>query len=147
MQQDLLFFLVIAVLLSVGGVTLLVLGLRGLRRDRAMREQERTHTEGRIAEVNKHPGTRYRRGNTWHPVVEYTADGKTLKEESALGYPMANFEVGEQVDISYDAEHPEHFHLEKLLDWHTKADRMTVIVGIMWVISAVIGAWVIASVG
>ena len=94
MQQDLLFFLVIAVLLSVGGVTLLVLGLRGVRRDRAMREQERTHTEGRIAEVNKHPGTRYRRGNTWHPVVEYTADGKTLKEESTLGYPLDNFEVG-----------------------------------------------------
>ena len=76
MKHDLLFFLVIAVLLSVGGLTLLVLGLRGIRRDRAMREQERTRTEGRVTEVKKHPGTRYRRGNTWHPVVEYTAGGK-----------------------------------------------------------------------
>ena len=60
---------------------------------------------------------------------------------------MDNFKVGEQVAVCYDAEHPEHFHLEKLLEWHTKADRMTWIVGVLWVISAVIGAWVISSVG
>ena len=82
--------------------------------------------------------------SAWHPVVEFRADGKTLRYEGSTVCRSEQVQVGERVDILYDAEDPSHYHLEGLSEWEATGDRVTVGFGILWIVIAGVIA-VIAS--
>lgn len=96
----------------VGGVFLAVgFGLRRslLRRD----ERQRARSTGRIAEVVR----RVSRGSdgesvSWHPVVEFEADGRRISLESDEGGGRKRFYEGQPVEVLYDPDDPSSFHLE-----------------------------------
>lgn len=107
-QKALVFFAVC----SLVGWILLFTGL-GVRRDRRRREErERTRATGMIVDYER---TRHvRRGvhSYWKPVVEFMADGETIRRAYAMFGDPEKHPVGEAVEVLYDANDPERFHLE-----------------------------------
>ena len=137
MDDHLLFFLVLFPLLAVGGVALIWIGLSGTRKARRRAERERARASGTVVDMVKHLSLG--RGKpliAWHPVVEFRVEGQTLRYESREGYLTGQFKVGECVDILYDADDPSRYHLEKLVEWEAKGDKITIVVGILWVVVA-----------
>lgn len=58
----------------------------------------------------------YRRGNeyggSYHPVVEFSANGRVLRVSSNYGSTPARYAEGERVVVRYDPEKPSRFYLE-----------------------------------
>ena len=143
MKDQMLLFLVLLLLLSVSGIALLWIGLSGVRKARRQAERERTRASGTVVGMAKHLSLG--RGKpliAWHPVVEFQADGKTLRHESRTGYLVDQFTLGESVDILYDADDPSHYHLEKLFERNITGDKVTAIFGILWLVGAAIVAYI-----
>ena len=145
MDDHLLFFLVLFPLLAVGGVALIWIGMSGTRKARRRAERERVRASGTVVDMVKHLSLgRGKPLTAWHPVVEFRADGQTLRCESRDGYSSGQFTVGERVDLLYDADDPSRYHLEKLAEWEATGDRITIVVGILWVVIAGIIAWLVS---
>ena len=136
MSDRLILFLVLFPLASVGGIALIWIGLSGLRKARALEERERSRASGTVVETVRHVSLRRGKIPTWHPVVRFTADGETHCHESRVGYWLGQFEVGESVDILYDANDPSRYHIEKLFDKQITADKITIVVGVLWIVAA-----------
>ena len=136
MDDRLLFFLVLFPLLSVSGIALVWIGLRGVRKARRQEEQERARASGTVVEMVKHFSLRRGKPSSWHPVVEFTVDGQTLRYESPDGYWLDQFKVGECVDVLYDADDPSRFHLEKLFERQIASDKVTIALGMLWIVAA-----------
>lgn len=144
MDDQLLFFLVLFPLLAVGGVSLLWIGLSGIRRARVQAERERARASGTVVDMVKHISLRRGRPSAWHPVVEFRVDGKTLRHECRTGCRSEQLRVGDRVDILYDADDPSRYHLEKLAEWEATGDRITVVVGILWIAVAGVIAFIVS---
>ena len=145
MDERLLLFLVLFLLLSVGGVALLWIGLSGIRKAHEQAERERSRASGIVVDMVKHRSLgRGKPLTAWHPVVEFRADGETLRQESRTGYWLDQFKIGERVDILYDADAPSHYHLEKLFERHVSGNKVTAIAGILWIIVAGIVAFIVS---
>ena len=145
MDDRFLLFLVLSPLLSVGGIALVVIGLSGIRKARGQAERERARASGTVVDmVKRHSLGRGRPLTAWHPVLEFRAGGQTLRHESREGYWPGQFTVGERVEILYDADDPSRFHLEKLFEGHVTGCRITVRVGILWVVLAGVAAWLVS---
>ena len=144
MDERLLSFLVFFPLLSVCGIALVGIGLSGIRRARRQQEQERARTTGIVVDFVVHRSLRRGKPPSWHPVVEFEADGRLIRQECRDGYWLDQFRVGEQVDLLYDADDPGRYHLEKLFDANVTGDRVTVAVGILWIAIAGVVAWLIS---
>lgn len=145
MDDHLLLFLVLFPLLSVVGIALIWIGLSGIRKARVRAERERTRASGTVVDMVRHLSLgRGKPCIAWHPVVEFRADGQTVRHESRTGYQAGQRRLGERVDILYDADDPSHFHLEKLSEWEAAGDRVTVIVGILWIVVASIVAFAVS---
>ena len=145
MDDHLLFFLVLFPLLAVGGVTLIWIGLSGTRKARRRAERERVRASGTVVDMVKHLSLgRGKPLTACHPVVEFQVEGQTLRHESRDGYMSNQFKVGERVDLLYDADDPGSYHLEKLTEWEAAGDRITIVVGILWVVIAGIIAMLVS---
>ena len=145
MDEHLLFFLVLFPLTAVGGVALIWIGLSQIRKARRRAEQERARASGTVVDMVKHLSLR--RGKpiaVWHPVVEFRAEGQTFRNECRDGYLQGQIKVGEDVDLLYDADDPGCYHLEKLTEWEAAGDRITIVVGILWVVIAGIIAMLVS---
>ena len=145
MDDQLLLFLVLFPLLSAGGIALLWIGLSGARKANEQAERERTRAAGVVVDRVRHFSLG--RGKPlmgWHPVVEFRVDGKTRRHESCAGYWSDQFSIGESVEILYDADDPSHFHLEEQFERQASADRVTVIVGVLWIVVAGIVAYFVS---
>ena len=145
MDDHLLFFIVLFPLLAVGGVALIWIGLSGTRRARRRAERERARASGTVVDMVKHLSLG--RGKpliAWHPVVEFRVDGQIRRYESRDRYMSGQFTVGERVELLYDADDPSCYHLEKLTEWEATGDRITIVVGILWVVIAGIIAWLVS---
>ena len=145
MDDHLLFFLALFPLLAVGGVALIWIGMSGTRKARRRAERERVRASGTVVDIVKHLSLG--RGKpliAWHPVVEFRAEGQLLRHESREGYWPAQIRVGDHVEIRYDADDPSRYHLEKLAEWEATGDRITIVVGIFWVVIAGIIAWLVS---
>ncbi len=146
MDDHLLFFLVLFPLLAVGGVALIWIGLSGTRKRRRRAERECSRTIGTVVDMVKHLSLgRGRPLTVWHPVVEFPAEGQTLRYESRDGYLSDQFKVGERVDLLYDADDPACYHLEKLAEWEATGNKITVMVGILWIVISGIIAFLLSK--
>ena len=145
MDDHLLFFMVLFPLLAVGGVALIWIGLSGTRRARRRAERERARASGTVVDMVKRLSLgRGKPLTAWHPVVEFQVEGQTLRHESRDGYMSNQFKVGERGDLLYDADDPSCYHLEKLTEWEATGDRITIVVGILWVVIAGIIAMLVS---
>ena len=145
MDEQLLLFLVLFLLLSVGGDALLWIGLSGIHKAHEQEERERTRATGIVVDIVKHISLgRGKPLMASHPVVEFQADGETLRHESRAGYWLDQFRIGERVDILYDADDPSHYHLEKLFEKQISGERVTVMVGILWLVVAGVVAFFVS---
>ena len=137
MDDHLLFFLVLFPLLSVVGFALVGIGLSGFRKASKKAERERARASGTVVDMIKHLSLgRGKPLTAWHPVVEFLVEGQTLRYESREGYWSDQFKVGECVDVLYDADDPSRYHLEKMAEWEATCDKITIMVGILWVVIA-----------
>ena len=142
MDDQLLLFLVLFPLLSVAGIVLVVIGLSGIRKARLQAEREQSRAAGTVVDIVRHLSLgRGKPLTAWHPVVEFEAEGQTIRQESREGYPSGLFTVGENVGILYDAEDPGRFHLEKMTEKNAAVHRVTVLAGILWIVLAGIVAF------
>lgn len=145
MDDHLLFFLVLFLLLSAGGVALLWIGLSGIRKARGQAERERARVSGTVVDLAKHWSLgRGKPLTACYPVVEFRVDGKTHRHESRAGYWPDQLKIGERVDILYDADDPGHFHLEKPFERQVTVDKVTAIFGVLWLIVAGIVAYLVS---
>ncbi len=145
MNDRFLFFLVLFLLLSVGGISLIVIGLSGIRKTSEQMERERVSVSGTVVDMVKRLSLG--RGKpliVWHPVVEFRAEGQTVRQETREGYLAGQHTVGECVDILYDADDPRCYHLEKDFEKQITVHRVTVLVGILGIIIAGIAAFVVS---
>ncbi len=145
MDDHLLLFLVLFPLLSVVGIALIVIGLSSIRKARAREERERTRASGTVVDMIKHLSLG--RGKplvAWHPVVEFRVNGQTVRHECHTGCWSEQLQPGEQIDILYDADDPSHYHVEKLTGWEATGDKVTVVVGILWVVVASLIAFIVS---
>ena len=146
MDDHLLFFLVLFPLLAVGGVALIWIGLSGTRKARRQAERERARASGTVVDMVKHLSLgRGKPLTAWHPVVEFRVEGQILRYESRDGYSSGQIKVGERVELLYDADDPSCYHLEKLAEWEAAGDKITIMVGILWVAIAGIIAWLMSK--
>ncbi len=107
-----LFFAILV--LSYGWI--FAIGLRAWRADRRKERQERAMTTGMIVEARRKETWGGRRGVRrlvhYVPVVEFTAGGRVYRLENDAGSRHEEeIGIGRRVDLFYDAENPEHFHL------------------------------------
>ena len=145
MDDHLLFFLVLFPLLSVGGFALVGIGLSGFRKAGEQAERERVRASGTVVDMVKHLSLgRGKPLTAWHPVVEFQAEGQILRYESRDGYMSGQFKVGERVDLLYDADDPSRYHLEKMAEWEAAGDKITIMVGILWVVVAGVIAFLVS---
>ena len=113
-----------AVFSAAGWVAL----VKGLRRRRALRdreERERGRATGTIVEI-----AQSKKGRA-QPVVEFTAEGAVYRQACASGNPAA-LPVGTSVEVRYDPDAPERFHLER-----EKAPRSgsgLMLAGVCWIV-------------
>ena len=147
MNDQIMLFLVLFALSGIGGWVIIRIGLSDVRNARKLEEQERARTYGTVVDIVKY--TPLGRGKIpyWRPVVEYTVDGKILKQESRLKYWMDDFKVGEKVDILYDADDPGCFHLEKWLDRQIRHGRIIMIIGAIWLVGSAVVAFIYSRPG
>ena len=146
MDDHFLLFLVLFPLISVGGIALLWIGLSGIRKARVRAKRERARASGTVVDMVRHLSLgRGKSLFSWHPVVEFMVEGRTLRHESRTGYRSEQIRVGESIEILYDADAPSHFHLEKLSEWEAAGDRVTVIAGILWIIIAGVVAYFVSQ--
>ena len=87
----------------------------GTRRDTLRREeQEHTRTTGRIVDYVRKVHRSGRRGggaSYWVPVVEFRADGQSIRAEYENSMDRERFPVGMETDVLYDVSDPSRFHL------------------------------------
>lgn len=117
----------LALFSAVGWVAL----AKGLRRRRALlerEERERGRATGTIvgyAEAKK--------GGAKRPVVEFTAEGSAHRLECAAGTNPAALPVGAEVEVRYDPDDPERFHLESE-ETAPRGGRALLVFGVTWIL-------------
>lgn len=92
---------------------LLFTGLSTRRDCRRRSEQEYTRTTGVIVDYAQKVMRSGRNGTRvyWLPVVEFTAEGQSVHREYENSMDREKFPVGASVEILYDVNRPERFHL------------------------------------
>lgn len=68
------------------------------------------------------------------PVVEFSADGTTVRHKSDIEYKENTFEVDEIVHLFYDPSDPSRFHLEKGFHRILSMGGTLIAAGIGWIV-------------
>ena len=110
--KSLLFFLIVS---GMGWIILLV-GIRSHREQKNREIWEYSRTTGTIAEYVRKETRTYSRGVRrivyWCPVIAFTAEGRPFRLEYENRLNQEEHPVGQTVDVLYDINNPEHFHLD-----------------------------------
>ena len=67
----------------------------------------------------------------WHPVVEFTAEGRKYRLKSPADLIQGELSIGKHVKIIYDADDTNHFDLEKILEHEPRVAKIFIAVGIV----------------
>ena len=138
MSERLLSQLLLFALFSLGGWGIIGVGISGNIDMRRRMERERTRTTGEVVELVP-SRKRARNGrDSWHPLVAFRADGQERRLESPDAYWPGQVNVGETVEILYDADDPSRFHLEKLQEIENTSGWVLIRSGIVWIVVAAI---------
>ena len=92
---------------------LLFTGISTRRDCRRRSEQEYTRATGVIVDYTKKVVRATRGGSRsyWLPVIEFTAEGQTVRREYENAMNPEKFPAGTSVEVLYDVNRPERFHL------------------------------------
>ena len=134
-------FLVLYLVVSSLGWIWVFMGISTLRSGKKARDKERARTTAKVLDlIPERKRRRNRRGRmaeiytVWHPVVEFTVDGWKYRLQSPADLQQSDLSVGEEADIIYDADDPNHFDLEKVLEHDVRAARIFIVVGLVWAV-------------
>lgn len=117
--------------LSAAGWILLIVGA-ALRRHHLRRlEQERTRATGTV--VAHDDGGR---GALCRPVIEFTADGRTVRQPCSGTFERKKYPVGQTLDVLYDADDPGRFHPDEAAE--ASPGRGLILGGLLWIMLAAI---------
>ena len=115
-----LLWLLIPLVLAVGGAVFLVLGVRNFVRTRRFVSQASSAT-GTVTDVKtrasrSHTGDGPRVSTYRYPVVRFqTQDGRTVEFESETGTNTCSQKPGEQVEVLYDPLKPEEARIKTFM--------------------------------
>lgn len=118
---------------SVGGWILLAVGILFRRRWLRKQEQERVRATGVVVGYAGNAPANSRRCT---PIIEYTAEGQTLRAPCKGPFEREKYPVGETLDILYDADDPTRFHQDA--DEDIPVGRGLVRAGLVWIAVAAI---------
>ena len=127
--------LIVFGIFSLPGWIMLIYALRSRRARERREERERARTTGRVVEYVRQT-KRYRRGPTIHftwPVVEFRAEGQTVRRQYENSLSPEQYPVGASVDVVYDADDPTRFHLDADVDFSQGAVSYARM-GIVWIL-------------
>lgn len=94
------------------GCLLVLFGLMGRRNWNRKLEKERSLAAGRV--VGYAQKTSGQRGSpVCQPIIAFTVDGVEHRANWNAIVPLSQWPVGKEVDLLYDPEHPEEFHLSE----------------------------------
>ncbi len=94
------------------GCLLVLFGLLGRRNWNRKLEKERALAAGRV--VGYAQRTAGQRGSpVCQPIIAFTVDGEEHRANWNAIVPLSQWPVGKEVDLLYDPEHPEEFHLSE----------------------------------
>lgn len=140
-MNDLIKGLILYLVLSSLGWIWVIMGISTLRTAKKVREQERSRTTATVVDLipeqkvsRSHRNHRREIRTVWHPVVEFTVDGRGYRLQNPADMHQGEISVGDTVDILYDAGDPNHFTLEKVLEHDVLAARIFIVVGIVWAV-------------
>lgn len=130
-------FLILYLVTSSLGWIWAYMGIATLRTCKKTREQERARTTARVVDLipekqfirHRH---RHRIRTVWHPVVEFSVDGRKYRLQSPAALQQGDLSVGEEADIIYDADDPNHFDFEKVLEHDVRVAKIFIVVGLVW---------------
>ena len=108
-----LFAIVFSGVWGLIGVIFFMVGLF-IRRS-AVRAEERCseRAEARVLEVIRHRHhSRSGSSSSWHPLVEFDYEGKTISLEAPRGAGRKKFYVGQLLNIRHDPNDPANFYVE-----------------------------------
>ena len=115
-------------------------------------ETERTRTTGVIVGIAEERH-RYRRRRSlnapyvtvYYPIVRFQVDGVEYELKIASIVPRDKYPGGQSVDLLYDPNNPNHFHLDRG-DAQERSNRGTIIFALVWLAIAVATIVVLLSV-
>lgn len=111
MSGDVMFILIFSGIWCMMGVIFLCVALAMRRSAERKEERLRGRATGTVTEVIRR-GTNGRYTTvTFHPIVEFEADGKKVALEYADGGGRKSFYEGQTVDVLYDPDDPARFML------------------------------------
>ena len=119
-------FLFIAI--SAAGWILLIVGLLFQRRWLRKQEQERTRATGVVVDYANSPHCT--------PVVEFTAEGQTLRLPCKGVFEREKYPIGQTLDILYNADDPTSFHPDNAEE--PAVGRGLMRFGLVWIVIAVL---------
>ena len=133
--RDNLFGIIIACL---PGVIFAYQGIREIIVMRRKQKQETVRAVGKVLsfETRETRTGRYRNVVHTHdaPVVEFSANGTTVRHKSDIEYKENAFKVDEIVHLFYDPNDPAHFHLEKGFRRMLSLGAALIATGIGWIV-------------
>ncbi|MBQ7487238.1 MAG: DUF3592 domain-containing protein [Clostridia bacterium] len=125
-------------LLTFFAWVMIVLGIRTERENSKKAEKERSLTTGRIVRYDEVEESR--RGRTVivrFPVIAYSAGSRLLEMRSDYSEDPDKVPVGTIVDVYYDPDAPEHFHLFAG-DTFRRGGRNLIRIGTVWVAAVLV---------
>ena len=134
-------FLILYLVTSLLGWVWVFMGISTLRSCKETREQERSRTTAKVLDLI--PEEKRRRNSrthrlekrtVWHPVVEFTVEGRKYHLQSPSNLIHSDLSVGENVDIIYDADDPVSFDFEKVLEHDIRVAKIFIVVGLLWAV-------------
>ena len=107
--------LIMTQIFVLAGTAMLVCAILIWRRHQKDRKRRRCHITGIVTKNVRRRiemGTK-RRPAAWFPVVRYTClDGRQITAQSRYGTGAVQYDTDSVIDIWYDPENPEDFHLD-----------------------------------
>ena len=144
MRSPIILYGLVPLMVSLLGWVWLICGISGWRDILRHEERERARATGTVMEVirveRRYRGRRGSRPKTfvsYYPVVEFQAEGRLVRDQSAYGFPTKELSVGDSVEILYDADDPSHFHLDGTYDRLRRVNTGYILAGILWLIISV----------
>ena len=120
------------------GCLIVVCGLAGRRRWQARLDRERARAAGIVVGHVRNPG-----GGAELPMIAFLADGTEQRAAWKSTLRAEKLEVGQEVEVLYDPDRPECFHLDQ--EEEVSPSREVMSVGVI-IIACVLGVLVYANV-
>lgn len=134
-------YLILYLVTSSLGWIWVIMGISTIRACAKTREQERARATATVVDmISEKKVSRSHRNHSrvvrtvWHPVVEFTVEGRQYRLQNPSDLLRDEFSVGQTVDIIYDADDPTHFDFESVLEHDVRAAKCFIAVGLVWAV-------------